>query len=86
MEGICRVTMLCGKSDGYRDWVLRAMLVLRGVGANVLYDAGVIGGLAVASFSKTLAMVFGLGVFVVQVRTPCQAFLPRHAVDSIRSG
>ena len=34
-------------------------------------DEGVLGGLAVSTFSKTLALLFGLGIFAVQVGRPC---------------
>ena len=35
--------------------------------ANALASTGVLGGVAVSAFSKTLAMLFGLLVFGVQV-------------------
>lgn len=36
--------------------------------ANALVMIGLLGGVAVSTFSKTLAMLFGLFVFGVQVR------------------
>ena len=46
------------------------MEALLGDAANVLVTIGLLGGVAVSTFSKTLAMLFGLLVFGVQVCLP----------------